>query len=285
MTLDPPAAPVRELVLRFAPPAHRHALGALLEIEREVLAAARDGLDHTVAHVRLAWWEEELQGLAHATARHPAARQLCEDATRGGRTPPDLRGLLEVARIDLARVAFLERSELDHYLACWADSIFRPLTLSGLAATDARTAAAERYASVAGPAIREIGLLADITGHARAGRVFVPLGDPPRPHDPWCREPLGAAESDELRERLAALHAQLQAAAAELPADTREALGAALIWTALAARDAATLHGRLPHMLRPTRCGPLRRTIAAWRAAVAAAHARLPQPLRPHATR
>jgi hypothetical protein len=189
MTRETPATPVRDLVLRFAPQEQRDALAALLEIEHEVLSAARDGLDHAVAHARLAWWEEELQRLSRADARHPATRRLAAAAAAGGRSPPDLTDLIEVARIDLARVAFLERGELDQYLGLWAGSVFRPLALLGLGATDPRTAAAERYAVTAGPAVREIGLLAAVTVHARAGRVFVPLGDPPAPHEPWYRSP------------------------------------------------------------------------------------------------
>jgi phytoene/squalene synthetase len=281
MTLETPATPVREFVLRFAPPEQRPALAALLEIEREVLSTARDGLEHSVAHARLAWWEEELRGLARASARHPAARRLADAAAKGGRTPPDLTGLIEVARIDLARVAFLERSELEQYLEDWTTGVFRPLALLGLGATDPRTAAAERYAMSAGPAVREIELLAAVSTHARAGRVFVPLGDPPRPHAPWYGDPLAAPEASELHDRLGALAAALRNASAVAPPHTRAPLAAALTWTTLAVRDAGRACDQLPRALQPTRSEPLRRTIAAWRASVSAARGHLPHPIRP----
>jgi phytoene synthase len=284
MTRETPATPVRDLVLRFAPQEQRDALAALLEIEHEVLSAARDGLDHAVAHARLAWWEEELQRLSRADARHPATRRLAAAAAAGGRSPPDLTDLIEVARIDLARVAFLERGELDQYLGLWAGSVFRPLALLGLGATDPRTAAAERYAVTAGPAVREIGLLAAVTVHARAGRVFVPLGDPPAPHEPWYRSPLAPAESAALTARFDLLLATLRQASSAVPADSRAPLAAALAWTALAARDAGRARAQLPHALEDTRSDPLRRTIAAWQAAVSAARGRLPRPLTPHTT-
>lgn len=280
MTLEPPGAPTREFVLRYAPEAQRAALGALLEIEREVAAAARDGLDHSVAHARLAWWQEELGGLAAARPRHPAARTLTAVAATAGRSPPDLGGLVEIARIDLARVAFLEREELDHYLGHWATGLFRPVALLGLEALDPATAAAERFAAVVGPVVREIELLSAVAVHARAGRVFVPLGDPPRPHAPWYAEPLGSSECAELEARLETLLATLRRAAGELPAPARAPLTAALIWTGLAARTARLTVRRLPQALRPTRSEPLRRTIAAWHAAVSAARGRLPRPIR-----
>ena len=280
MTLEPRAAPVREFVLRFAPAAQRATLDALFEIEREVAAAAADGLEHSVAHAKLGWWDEELARLLQAQPRHPATRRAAAAALASGRTPPDLRRLVEVARIDLARVAFLDRSELDRYLDDWAIALFRPLALSALGATDARIAATERYAAVTGPAVREIELLSAVIAHARAGRVFVPLGDPPHAHERWYREPLAEAETAELRGRLTELRAVICRAAQSLPLATREPLAAALVWASLALRTARLTEKALPRRLVANRTEPLRRTIAAWQAAVSACRGHLPRPLR-----
>jgi 15-cis-phytoene synthase len=280
MTLEPRAAPVREFVLRFAPAAQRASLDALFEIEREVAAAATDGLEHSVAHAKLGWWDEELARLLQAQPRHPATRRAAAAALASGRTPPDLRRLVEVARVDLARVAFLDRSELDRYLDDWAVALFRPLALSALGASDARTAATERYAAVTGPAVREIELLSAVIAHARAGRVFVPLGDPPRAHERWYSEPLAEAETAELRVRLTELRAVICRAAQALPLETREPLAAALVWASLALRTARLTEKALPRRLVANRTEPLRRTIAAWQAAVSACRGHLPRPIR-----
>ena len=280
MTLEPRAAPVREFVLRFAPAAQRATLDALFEIEREVAAAATDGLEHSVAHAKLGWWEEELARLAQGDPRHPATRRAAAAAFESRRTPPDLRRLVEVARIDLARVAFLDRSELDRYLHDWATALFRPLALNALGAVDARTGATERFAAAAGPAVREIELLSAVTAHARAGRVFVPLGDPPRAYERWISEPLASAESAELRGRMTALRAVICDAAQLLPVETREPLAAALVWASLALRTARLTEKALPQRLDANRTEPLRRTIAAWQAAVSACRGHLPRPIR-----
>lgn len=280
MTLEPPAAPVREFVLRFAPAGQRASLDALFEIEREVAAAASDGLDHSVAHAKLGWWDEELARLVQGDPRHPATRRAAAAAFASGRTPPDLRRLVEVARIDLARVAFLDRSELDRYLDDWATALFRPLALNALGAVDELTDATERFAAVAGPAVREIELLSAVTVHARAGRVFVPLGDPPRAYERWVNEPLAAAESAELRDRVTALRAVICAAAQSLPVEAREPLAAALVWASLALRTARLTEKALPRRLAADRAEPLRRTIAAWQAAVSACRGHLPRPIR-----
>lgn len=275
MMAESPAAPVREFVLRFAPEAQRPALAALLEVERELAATARDGLDHAVAHARLDWWDEELERLASAAPRHPATRTLGAAAAAAGRSPPDLRSLTEAARIDVARVAFLERGEVDAYLGHWAGSVFRALTLGGLSGDDPQTAAAERYAAAAGPALREIELLALVTRHARTGRVYLPLGDPPAPHAPWTREPLAPAEAALLRRSLESARDRAQAAVRALPAAVRPALAAPLTWTALGLRTAEAGLAALPGIPQPARTEPLRRNLLAWRAALAAARGRL----------
>jgi hypothetical protein len=178
-------------------------------------------------------------------------------------------------------VAFLERTELDTYLGHWGGSIFRTLSLAPLAGADPLTADAERFAARSGPAVREIELLAAVTRHALAGRVFVPLGDPPTPHAPWTREPLGEDESAQLRSRLGALQDTLRSAAAALPDAARGPLSATLCWSRLALRTAAACEVALPEIPRPARLEPLRRNLLAWRAAVAAARGRLPRGLAP----
>lgn len=281
MMIESPAAPVREFVLRFAPEALRSTAEALFAVEQELAATAREGLDHTVAHARLDWWDEELERLAAATPRHPTTRALASAAAAAGRSPPDLRALVEATRIEVARVAFLERTELDTYLGHWGGSIFRTLSLAPLAGADPLTADAERFAARSGPAVREIELLAAVTRHALAGRVFVPLGDPPTPHAPWTREPLGEDESAQLRSRLGALQDTLRSAAAALPDAARGPLSATLCWSRLALRTAVACEDALPEIPRPARLEPLRRNLLAWRAAVAAARGRLPRGLAP----
>ncbi|MFM7627278.1 MAG: squalene/phytoene synthase family protein [Gammaproteobacteria bacterium] len=279
MLTESPATPVREFVLRFAPEALRPTAAALFTVERELAATARDGLDHSVAHARLDWWDEELERLAVAAPRHPATRALAAAAAAARRSPPDLRSLVEATRIEVARVAFLDRAEFDAYLAHWSGSVFRTLALAGMPGDDPRNAEAERFVATAGPVLREIELLAAVTRHALAGRVFVPLGDPPAPHTPWTREPLDSAEAERLRSRLLDLRSTLRSAAAALHTSSRPALAAPLVWSALALRTTAACDAALPGIPQPARFEPLRRNLLAWRTAVAVARGRLPHGL------
>ena len=58
----------RDFAWLYSPAPLRAVLGPLLDIEREIGAALRPGLDHGVAHMRLAWWHEEC---GRCAAGHP----------------------------------------------------------------------------------------------------------------------------------------------------------------------------------------------------------------------
>lgn len=259
----------RGLVLRFAPAATRAALAALFEIEREVATSLEARLDHGVAHTRLEWWHEELTRLSAAEPRHPATRQLAAALLGVGRTPPTLLGLVAATRIDLACVAFLERSELEEYLDEWSRSVF--VTAAGDAAP-----ALIRL----GRAVREIELLDEWPRHALRGRIYLPLGDPPAAHQPWLQQPLAAAECAVMQTRLRELQEELRTAAAALASARDLELSPALIWAALAFTQAGNRIRSLPSFADDSRWQALSRTIRAWRAALDCSRQRLPQPLR-----
>lgn len=263
----------RDWLLRFAPAPQRPALEALFTVESEINESLRADLAHDVAHARLAWWQVELERLAVANPRHPATRGLAAAALARSTTPPDLRPLIEHVQIALASVAFLSRTELDEYLAHWALSVFRT-TLFNTAA------AAERLASRAGPGVRELELLSDFSRHARAGRICTPLGDPPEDHSPWSAEPLPDSQRQVLVARRADLIRVLRDAAADVPADLRPALRVPLLWISFAVdralRSPTNFSGRGDHIADLRRLEPWRRTMFAWRAALAISRGRLP---------
>ncbi len=82
----------------FAGPASA-ALDSLRALDREWHLAVRPGLDHGLAHTKLAWWRLELNRLQEGAPEHPLTRSLKAQA----KAPVDF-GLLG-ARLDAADLA------------------------------------------------------------------------------------------------------------------------------------------------------------------------------------
>jgi len=73
-------------------------LQTLFALAGELAASFDPAQDHQVAHLRLAWWQEEVDRAARGEARHPYTRALQHTAL-------ELPGLLSAAQLQLARDA------------------------------------------------------------------------------------------------------------------------------------------------------------------------------------
>ncbi len=277
----PGIADARFFAWLFAVPAQRAAIAALFELEREILGSARPTLDHAVGHARIGWWQQEADRLAAGQPRHPLARALAEAFAAAGLSPPDLRTLLRVAELELARSAFEAQPELDAHHADWSLAVFRNLVLLVAPSGDQR-GAVERLATQAGPAVREIEQLCELASSARAGKICVPLDPQLAEHAGWYAQPWDADRAACVRERLKRRRSDLRNAIATLEAPVRSALRAPLAWCAIAAKRADAADRALPMQYAPGRATPVRETLLAWRAASAAARGHVPECLRSH---
>jgi phytoene synthase len=271
------AGSARHLAWLYSPPEARAGIAALLTLEAEIAGSTRPGLDHGVAHARLAWWQEEAGELLRGRPRHPLGRQLAEAFAAASLSPPDLRGLVDVARLDLACAAFESQPELADYLSSWSQGLFRNLLLLSCSGAAAR-ADLERFATAAGSGIRDVELLSRLASDARLGRVHVALrpGAAADSHEPWQAQPWPTDQARQLAERLQARRAGLAAALVPLPAARRNPLRGAIAWCALAARLAGRCVAALPLQYDAGRFDALGATWTAWRAALAASRGRLP---------
>jgi 15-cis-phytoene synthase len=270
----PPAGGTRALAWIYCPAEQRPPLGALLAIEREIAASLRPGLEHAVAHARLAWWREECARAAAGRPGHPLMQELAAHLGTGAAgTFEAITGLVGLAEWDLARATFGTRRELKGYCERWSTAILVPLAHG----TTASVAALREI----GTSLREIELLLDLAGEARAGRIRVPLdeleslGATP---ENLARPPWPPALAELLRGRHAALRARLAAGVASLAPNAQPPLRGVIAWAALAARDSARAAQRLPqgHLT-----GEHRAVLDGWRAwrtarRAAAGRARLP---------
>lgn len=278
-----PAGSPRQLAWLYAPEAARDDVAALFELEAEIGHGARPGLDHAVAHARLAWWLEETSSLASGRGRHPLGRRLLGSFAGLALSPPDLRGLATVVQIDLACMAFESDDEFAEYLGAWSRGLFRNLALRLCPAAEHRPAV-EAFVALAGPALRDLELVARLAEDARLGRVHVAIDpDPdraPATVEAWQRQPWPMEPANALRERIGRRRTELRRAAGALPESLRAALRPLLAWCALGCGLGDRCQAALPLQYHAGRLDPLRTGWMAWRAAVAASRGRLPQPLK-----
>jgi phytoene synthase len=257
--------PTRYLAWLYSPSDQQPAFAALCEIESEVAASLRPGVDHHVAHARLQWWRDESERVGRGQPVHPLTRELVKHyGSAGGGVsavggvpgaPPDISGFVDTAVWDLASATFETRKELTAYCERWAGVMFEPWRTLGAA-------------------VREIELLANLAPEARAGRLRVPLDELERagvdpkdlPKSPWP-----AALAALLRERHTTLRAAVSQGIADIEREAQASARGLMVWAALAWRMSLRAQSALPGMIAAKRYHAFADGWQAWRAARRAA--------------
>jgi 15-cis-phytoene synthase len=260
----------RYLACLYSPAAHRPVMEALCAIESEIAGSLRPGIDHRVAHTRLQWWREECERLAEGRPIHPLARELVSayGPARSEDLPSplaELSGLVDSAVWDLAGATFETRSELTAYCQRWSAAMIESAGVHALGGS-------HRWQAL-GVAMREIELISDLAREAHSGRIRLPLDELERAGvDPsgLATTPWAASLVTLLRERHAALRAELAASIADIsPSEQAQARGL-LVWAALAARTSLRAERALPN---PIRAHPHDAILDSWHAWRAGRHA------------
>jgi phytoene synthase len=269
---------LRHQVWLYASPADRPRLAALFELEQQIMASVRPGLDHAVAHARLAWWQEECERLNAGLPRHPQAIALLHFTRQAAGAPPDLTSLVDAARSDLANTVPENRADLTRRCRDWAHGLFRHLAPD---AEQAQPGAADlpAWLEATGRAVEELALIAQVRRDAARGRLRVPLDElDARGIDP--RDFAGAHFAGPLAAHLGARHRELRVDLAqrvlELDGALRPALRAALVWIALAANHSRRAERSISAPGATHRLAPLADTWTAWRTARRALAGRAP---------
>lgn len=267
---DSPAT--RALAWLYAPAPQRAALATLCALEREIGASLRPGLDHQLAHARLAWWREECERCARGQPQHPLTRELAGlCAPAGGAALAGLVGLVDTATWDLAAATFATRRELRGYCERWSAAMIDPLArLAMQGAPPDAAAAVWAQASALGVTLRELELLLALAPDARAGRVRLPLDELERAQvspeslgqPPW---PEGLAAL--LRERHRELRGGLAAGVASLAPTARAPLRGVIVWAAIVCGHSVRAERRLPEASRAQNGQTPLDGWRAWRAA------------------
>lgn len=240
----PDSGSARALAWVYSPAAQQPPLAALCAIEREIGANLRPGLDHQVAHARLAWWREECARCVQGSPSHPLTREL-----RASVPPAALpalagvAGLVDAAVWDLATATFGTRRELDGYCERWSTAMVTPLACCAVPPLAAGTA------RELGRNLRELELLLALAGDARAGRIRVPLDALERAGvapEELAQPPWRDALAGLLRERHRELRAALAAGVHALTPAGQAGLRGLVVWAAVTAGHSLRAEQGLP---------------------------------------
>jgi len=240
----PDLAPTRSLAWLYSSTVQRPAFATLSALEHEIGASLRAGLDHQVAHTRLAWWREECARTARGSPTHPLTRELATISAPQGPAPlADLAGFVDTAVWDLSCATFDTRRELTGYCERWSAAMIAPLVSLALPAAGAA------QARLLGVSLREIELLLALAADARSGRLRIPLDELARTHvapESLARPPWPAPLAELLRHRHRELRTALGAALETLPPAARPALRGVIVWATIACEASVRAEKRLP---------------------------------------
>jgi len=241
---DRPESSTRALAWLYSPAAQRAPLATLCAIELEIGASLRRGLDHQVAHTRLAWWAEECARCALGRPLHPLTRELTALLAPAGAAPVGgLDGLVDAAVWDLASAPFETRRELSGYCERWSGAMIEPL------ARQAAPAVPGEQARMLGAKLRELELLVALAPDARSGRLRLPLEELDRaqiPPESLAQPPFASALVSLLRERHRELRTALAASVNALPCAAQAPLRGLIVWAAIACAQSVRAQARLP---------------------------------------
>ena len=262
MTAVPPGeSSTRLLACLYASESQRPLLSALCALEEEIGASLKAGLDHSIAHVRLAWWREECARCAAGTPCAPLTRAIGAHFGAAERSAlAGLAGLVEVAAWDLAAATFATRRELTAYCERWSAGLIVPFAQFAAPRLDTASALA------LGTTLRAIELLGSLADDARSGRVRLPLDELEAAQaDPadLLTPPWRAALAAHLARRHRELRTELSVWVRALPGAAQPQLRALLVWARLAVLESQRIERRLP---QPPAASDHRGALDGWRA-------------------
>lgn len=168
-----PPGSMRYYALLFAPPERREVLQALHLLEDELNATAR-GTHHDVAHTRLKWWSEEIDRFRRGQPAHPATRALQAARNAFAEGTNGLRGIVDAAAMDLARVTYADPAELAIYFGK-SGGLLGELAARWLLEPAPPSEMTLEAAVRLGALMREVEVFRDVRSHATAGRIYFPL--------------------------------------------------------------------------------------------------------------
>jgi len=168
-----PAGSPRYYALLFAPADVRSALTALYAFDAEIRAAVHPATEHAAAHLKLAWWREEIERLARGKPLHPIGRALLAAAEPLGLEITGLPDYLVAAEHDLSARPIVDEDEFTGYLQR-GGGLIQQLAASFAQPSLDRRGDARRFGAALGRGLRLVEVLRSVRADAAAGRSRLP---------------------------------------------------------------------------------------------------------------
>lgn len=169
-----PPGSMRYFSLLYTPAPLLDAVTALYVIDAEIHESAQSA-NHDVAHTRLQWWRQEIDRLVNANPQHPATRTLNALPGFDRKNFSRLHELIAAADMDLARMTYLNLSELRAYCSRSGGTVQEMIAmlLLPMKMEEPVRAAANRV----GIGARQAEILRDVRQDAYDGRLYLPLDE------------------------------------------------------------------------------------------------------------
>ncbi len=263
-----PPGSLRYFSVLFAPPERRALLESLYAFEAELRDTVASA-SHDVAHTRLQWWRGEVDRYVGGRPQHPVTVALLGLRDCASHDPGLLHELLTGTDLDLARMTYATRSELEAYLFRAAGSL-QTLAAAVLAGTRPLSDGEREFARRLGSAVRQCEALRDFAFDRSCGRLYLPMDEIERAGlDPTD---LDAAAPQRLQGLLEDWRAQVRASfdglLPLLTPEERSAQRPGLVLCALHQRLLERIDLRVPLRAGRTELPPWRRLWTAWTTAV-----------------
>ncbi|HWK63044.1 MAG TPA: presqualene diphosphate synthase HpnD [Eoetvoesiella sp.] len=157
----------------FLPPERRRAITALYAFCREVDDVVDECSDPSVARVKLAWWDKQIDELFEGRAEHPVMQALAPHLESCRITASRLHAIVQGMEMDLDQSRYLDWPGLRKY--CWhAAGVVGELSVGIFGYTDPSTL---EYADKLGLAFQLTNIIRDIGDDARRGRIYLPVDE------------------------------------------------------------------------------------------------------------
>ena len=252
----------------FSPPRARPLIAALHAFDTQ-LEAALISANHEVAHTRIQWWRGEVDRLLAGRPQHPISGRLLSLRELPEVDLGLLHERLAAADLDLARMTYANRQELEAY--CFrARGALQTLIAASLAGSRPLSEREREFARRLGSALRQSEILRTLPTQLLRGHLYAPLDELQSAGiDADRLTPVDTGPHSSFlqawRERL--LH-NLGALADVLNPQERAAQRAGLVLAALHRQQLQWMGRQPPSQWQSVGVPPLRSLWMAWRTAV-----------------